>query len=108
MRYEGGRKYGYTAQQVEINMPRGGKEKLPLSGLELGFVILESGALPACPFPAGTLISCRTVYLFVHCAHFIALSIPFHYVCPTSIYYKGTFLVLLLTRSPIISWERTR
>ena len=40
---------------------------------------LESGALPACPFPAGTLIVCRAVYLFVHCAHFIALSNPFHY-----------------------------
>ena len=27
-----------------------------LSGLELGIVSLESGALPACPFPVGTLI----------------------------------------------------
>ena len=26
------------------------------------------------PGPAGTLIICRTVYLFVHCAHYIALS----------------------------------
>ena len=42
-------------------------------------VSLESGALPACLFPAGTLIVCRAVYLFVHCAHFIALSNPFHY-----------------------------
>ena len=24
-------------------------------------------------------IVCRAVYLFVHCAHFIALSNPFHY-----------------------------
>ena len=54
-------------------------EKLHLSRLELGFVTLESGALPACPFPAGTLISFRAVYLLVHCTHFIALSIPFHY-----------------------------
>ena len=45
--------------------------KMRLSGLELRIVFLESGALPACPFPAG--------YLFVHCAHFIALSMPFHY-----------------------------
>ena len=43
------------------------------------FVIIESGALPAFPFLAGTLIICRAVYLFVHCAHFIALSNPFHY-----------------------------
>ena len=51
-----------------------------LSGLEFGNVSLESGALPACPFPAGTLIVrvCRAVYLFVHCAHFIALSDPLH------------------------------
>ena len=40
---------------------------------------LESGALPACPFPAGTLIVCRAVYLFLHCAHFIALSMSFLY-----------------------------
>ena len=46
-------------------------------------VSLESGALPACPFPAGTLIICCAVYeyLFVHCAHFIALSMSFHYTC---------------------------
>ena len=39
-----------------------------LSWLELGNFTLESDALPACPFPVGTLISCRTVYLnlYVH------------------------------------------
>ena len=52
-----------------------------IAGLELGTFTLESAALPACPFPAGTLILCRAVYLSVHCAHFLALSIPFHYQC---------------------------
>ena len=42
-------------------------------------VSLESGALPACPFPAGTLIVCCAVFVFVHCDHFIMLSNPFHY-----------------------------
>ena len=42
-------------------------------------LFLESGALPACLFPAGALIICRAVYLFVHCAHFIAFSMSFHY-----------------------------
>ena len=46
---------------------------------------LESGALQACPFPAGTLIVCPAMYLFVHCAHFIALSNPFHYICNINI-----------------------
>ena len=55
--------------------------KLRLSGLELGLLFL---ALPACPFPAGTLIVCRAVYLFVHCAHFIVLSNPFHYIIDIS------------------------
>ena len=43
---------------------------LGLSELALGTFTLESGALPACPFPAGILISCRAVYinLSVHCA----------------------------------------
>ena len=36
-------------------------EKLRLSGLELRFFTLESGALPACPFTAETLISCRAL-----------------------------------------------
>ena len=51
------------------------------SGTRTQNVSLESGAVPACPFPAGTLIVrvCRAVNLFVHCAHFIALSNPFHY-----------------------------
>ena len=48
-------------------------KKWRLSGLELGIVSLESGALPACPFQAGTLIVCRAVYLFVHCAQFRAV-----------------------------------
>ena len=34
--------------------------------LELRAFALESGTLPACQFPAGTLISYRAVYLFVH------------------------------------------
>ena len=45
----------------------------------IGTRTLESGDLSACPFPAGTLNSCRAVYSFVHCAHFIAFSIQFHY-----------------------------
>ena len=53
--------------------------KIASIGTRTRFVSLESGALPACPFPTGTLIVCRAVYLFVHCAHFIALSNPFHY-----------------------------
>ena len=53
--------------------------KIAPIGTRTRIVSLKSGALPACPFPAGTLIVCRAVYLFVHCAHFIALSNPFHY-----------------------------
>ena len=53
--------------------------KIAPIGTRTRIVILESGALPACLFPVGTLIICRAVYLFVHCAHFIALSNPFHY-----------------------------
>lgn len=55
--------------------------KLRLSGLELGALTLESGALPVCPITAGTLIVCRAVYLSVHCPNFITLSFPFHYKC---------------------------
>ena len=56
--------------------------KIAPIGTRTRIISLESGALPACPFPAGTLIVrvCRAVYLFVHCAHFIALSNPFHYI----------------------------
>ena len=63
-------------------------------GTRTQIVFLESGALPACPFPAGTLIIrvCRAVYeyLFVHYAHIIlvALSVPFHYICLMIIYYE--------------------
>ena len=51
------------------------------NGLELRIVSLEPGALPACPFTAGTLITSirRAVYLFVHCGHFMALSMSFYY-----------------------------
>ena len=66
-------------------------KKLRLLGLDLGIVSLESGALPACPFPAGTLIVCRGVYLFVHCAHFIALSNPFHYNIKCQLSQFGNF-----------------
>ena len=55
--------------------------KIAPIGTRTRIVSFESGALPASPFPAGTLIVCRAVYLFVHCAHFITLSNPFHYTC---------------------------
>ena len=48
-----------------------------VSGLELRIVSVKSGALPACPFPAGTLIYMSCSVLFVHCAHFIALTYIF-------------------------------
>ena len=59
---------GWSIKTVVIKMA------FMVPGLELGIDSLESGALLAFPFPAGTLIICRAVYLFVHCAHFIALS----------------------------------
>ena len=58
---------------------------------------LKIGALAACPFPAGTLIICRAIYLFVHCAHFIALSMSFHYTIFTAITpYDTVFIVRIL------------
>ena len=36
--------------------------------------------LSSCPFQVGTFIICGAMYLFVHCAHFIALSMSFHYI----------------------------
>ena len=57
-------------------------------------VSLESGALPACPFPAGTLIIWVAVYLFLHCAHFIALSMSFHYKIFRPLHWRSVNLLL--------------
>ena len=55
--------------------------KIAFIGTRTQIVTLESGALPACLFPAWTLISCRAAYIrtrrtvSVHCAHCIPLHI---------------------------------
>ena len=69
--------------------------KMVIIGTRNRIVSFESGALPACPFPAGTLIVRRAVYLFVHCAHFIALANPFHYTCK----WRKNFIKINLDKS---------
>ena len=51
--------------------------KIAPIGTRTQIVSFESGVVPACPFPAGTIIVCRAVYLFVYCAHFRALPLSF-------------------------------
>ena len=100
---------GGTAFAFKINRYDNVVVKAHLSGLELGFVTLESGALPACPFPAGTIIICRStraVYLFVHCAH-LELSMSFHYIYNNMqirrVYVKTTTSGCLLTPMRVAS-----
>ena len=46
--------------------------------------------------PGRDIYNSRAVYLFVHCAHIIALSIPFHYFTGSMTYLSAVNTVLLV------------